>query len=97
MNPPVSKPPRHYPTPSAKCADLCVHVAGLTAALIGGIVLLVLTAWTGTPATTASGRRKKTSPLPSTWLQDMIFHRFCGTSSWCSTWSWFLKGFSMIF
>lgn len=54
MNPPVSKPPRHYPTPSAKCADLCVHVAGLTAALIGGIVLLVLTAWTGTPATTAA-------------------------------------------
>ena len=33
------KPPRHYPTPSAKCADLCVHVIGLTAALIGGAVL----------------------------------------------------------
>lgn len=35
-------PPRHYPTPSAKCADLVVHVVGLTLALIGGIVLLTL-------------------------------------------------------
>jgi hemolysin III len=36
------KPPRHYPTSAAKCADLVVHVVGLTLALVGGIVLLVL-------------------------------------------------------
>src|SRR3954465_13422217 len=36
------KPPRHYPTPAAKCADLVVHVVGLTLALVGGIVLLTL-------------------------------------------------------
>src|SRR3954470_378900 len=44
MNPPVAKPfpPRHYPTPAAKCADLVVHVMGLTLALVGGIVLLTL-------------------------------------------------------
>lgn len=36
------KPPRHYPTPAAKCADLVVHVLGLTLALVGGVVLLVL-------------------------------------------------------
>jgi hemolysin III len=41
MSPPAI-PPRHYPTPSAKCADLVVHVVGLTLALIGGIVLLTL-------------------------------------------------------
>ncbi|WP_309643985.1 hemolysin III family protein [Phenylobacterium sp.] len=35
-------PPRHYPTAAAKCADLVVHVMGLTLALVGGIVLLVL-------------------------------------------------------
>lgn len=35
-------PPRHYPTPAAKCADLVVHVVGLTLALIGGSVLLAL-------------------------------------------------------
>jgi hemolysin III len=34
--------PRHYPTASAKCADLVVHVVGLTLALVGGIVLLTL-------------------------------------------------------
>src|SRR5687768_482988 len=39
MNPSI-KPPRHYPTPAAKCADLVVHVVGLTLALVGGIVLL---------------------------------------------------------
>ena len=39
MSPPAV-PPRHYPTPSAKCADLVVHVVGLTLALVGGIVLL---------------------------------------------------------
>jgi hemolysin III len=36
-----SRPPRHYPTPAAKCADLVVHVVGLTLALIGGSILLV--------------------------------------------------------
>lgn len=35
-------PPRHYPTPAAKCADLVVHVMGLTLALVGGIVLLTI-------------------------------------------------------
>lgn len=39
LNPP---PPRHYPTPAAKCADLVVHVVGLTLALVGGVVLLTL-------------------------------------------------------
>jgi len=38
----VVKPPRHYPTAAAKCADLVVHVVGLTLALVGGIVLLAL-------------------------------------------------------
>lgn len=42
MSPPASIPPRHYPTPSAKCADLVVHIVGLTLALVGGIVLLTL-------------------------------------------------------
>jgi hemolysin III len=37
-----TKPPRHYPTAAAKCADLVVHVVGLTLALVGGIVLLAL-------------------------------------------------------
>ncbi|HLZ75291.1 PAQR family membrane homeostasis protein TrhA [Phenylobacterium sp.] len=37
---PAAKPPRHYPTSAAKCADLVVHIVGLTLALIGGIVLL---------------------------------------------------------
>ncbi|MFI4965426.1 MAG: hemolysin III family protein [Caulobacterales bacterium] len=36
------KPPRHYPTPAAKCADLVVHIVGLTLALVGGVVLLAL-------------------------------------------------------
>lgn len=35
-------PPRHYPTPRAKCADLVVHLAGLAFALFGGGVLLGL-------------------------------------------------------
>jgi hemolysin III len=43
MNLPVAvKPPRHYPTPAAKCADLVVHIVGLTLALVGGVVLLTL-------------------------------------------------------
>jgi hemolysin III len=40
--PPAFKPPRHYPTSAAKCADLVVHIVGLTLALVGGIVLLAL-------------------------------------------------------
>jgi hemolysin III len=39
---PPPYPPRHYPTPAAKCADLVVHIVGLTLALAGGIVLLAL-------------------------------------------------------
>lgn len=42
-----AKPPRHYPTPAAKCADLVVHVVGLTLALVGGIVLLTLAVQAG--------------------------------------------------
>jgi hemolysin III len=34
-------PPRHYPTAAAKCADLVVHIVGLTLALVGGSILLV--------------------------------------------------------
>lgn len=37
-------PPRHYPTPGAKCADLVVHVVGLTLALVGGGLLLAFSA-----------------------------------------------------
>jgi hemolysin III len=48
------KPPRHYPTPSAKCADLCVHIIGLTAALIGGGVLVGLSIWRGSPVLTTA-------------------------------------------
>jgi hemolysin III len=40
-------PPRHYPTPAAKCADLVVHVMGLTLALAGGIILLTLAVMKG--------------------------------------------------
>src|SRR5215207_7798124 len=40
-------PPRHYPTPAAKCADLVVHVMGLTLALVGGIVLLTFAVLAG--------------------------------------------------
>jgi hemolysin III len=40
-------PPRHYPTPAAKCADLVVHVMGLTLSLVGGIVLLTLAVMKG--------------------------------------------------
>ena len=40
-------PPRHYPTPAAKCADLVVHVMGLTLSLVGGVVLLTLAVMKG--------------------------------------------------
>ncbi len=40
-------PPRHYPTPAAKCADLVVHVTGLVFALFGGGVLLGLSVGVG--------------------------------------------------
>jgi hemolysin III len=42
MNLPSIKPPPHYPTAAAWCADLVVHVVGLTLALVGGVVLLAL-------------------------------------------------------
>lgn len=38
----MEKPPRHYPTPGAKCADLVVHIAGLSLALLGGGILMGL-------------------------------------------------------
>ena len=41
------RPPPHYPTPAAKCADLVVHAAGLIFALIGGGVVLGLSVRTG--------------------------------------------------
>jgi len=47
MTAPKPYPPRHYPTPAAKCADLVVHVVGLTLALVGGIVLLSLAVTAG--------------------------------------------------
>jgi hemolysin III len=37
----------HYPTPAAKCADLVVHLTGLTLALFGGGVLLGLSVGLG--------------------------------------------------
>jgi len=43
----ADKPPRHYPTPAAKCADLVVHIVSLTLALAGGAVLLTLAAMAG--------------------------------------------------
>ena len=47
MNPETIKPPRHCPTPAAKCADLVVHIVGLTLGLVGGIVLLTLAVQAG--------------------------------------------------
>ena len=44
---PMTKPPRHYPTSAAKCADLVVHIVGLTLALVGGVVLLTLAVMAG--------------------------------------------------
>ena len=42
MPKPMSMPDmlRHYPTSAAKCADLVVHITGLTLAMVGGGVLL---------------------------------------------------------
>ena len=37
-----AKPSRHYPTAAAKCADLVVHIVGLSLAVAGGGVLLGL-------------------------------------------------------
>ncbi|MDQ0466968.1 hemolysin III [Caulobacter ginsengisoli] len=48
------KPPRHYPTPAAKCADLVVHIAGLSLALLGGGILLGLVFGRGTLGQTAA-------------------------------------------
>lgn len=42
MSLPSVIPPRHYPTPGAKCADLIVHISGLVLALFGGGTLLGL-------------------------------------------------------
>jgi hemolysin III len=48
---PPQKPPRHYPTPAAKCADLVVHIVGLTLALVGGVVLSTLAVRAGSIST----------------------------------------------
>ena len=50
---PPAKPPPHYPTGGAKCADLVVHVVGLTLALVGGGVLLGLAVQSGSISLTA--------------------------------------------
>jgi hemolysin III len=50
----MNVPPRHYPTAGAKCADLVVHVTGLTLALIGGGVLLGLSVKLGHLGQTAA-------------------------------------------
>jgi len=47
MVPSSPKPQHHYPTPAARCADLVVHIIGLTLALVGGIVLLALSVSAG--------------------------------------------------
>ena len=44
----------HYPTPSARRADLVVHIVGLAFALLGGGILLGLTFGVGTLSETAS-------------------------------------------
>jgi hemolysin III len=44
----------HYPTPAAKCADLVVHIVGLTFALFGGGVLIGLAFGRGSPWQVAS-------------------------------------------
>lgn len=44
----------HYPTPAAKCADLVVHIVGLTFALFGGGVLIGLAFGRGSPWQIAS-------------------------------------------
>ncbi len=47
-------PPRHYPTPAARCADLVVHLTGLVFALFGGGVLLGLSLGAGSLSKTAA-------------------------------------------
>jgi len=51
---PLSLPPRHYPTPAARCADLVVHLTGLVFALFGGGVLLGLSVGAGSLSQTAA-------------------------------------------
>jgi hemolysin III len=50
----TEKPPTHYPTSGAKCADLIVHIVGLAFALFGGGVLLGLSVGFGTLGQTAA-------------------------------------------
>jgi hemolysin III len=47
-------PPRHYPTPAARCADLVVHLTGLVFALFGGGVLLGLSVGMGSMSQVAA-------------------------------------------
>jgi hemolysin III len=50
----TEKPPNHYPTSGAKCADLIVHIVGLAFALFGGGILLGLSVGFGTLGQTAA-------------------------------------------
>ncbi|MEM1088110.1 MAG: hemolysin III family protein [Pseudomonadota bacterium] len=38
----ASHPPRHYPSKSAKCADLTVHLSGIVLAIVGAFFLVIL-------------------------------------------------------
>ncbi|MEO1642896.1 MAG: hemolysin III family protein [Pseudomonadota bacterium] len=38
----AAHPPRHYPTKSAKCADLTVHLSGIVLAIVGAFFLVIL-------------------------------------------------------
>ncbi|MEM1037754.1 MAG: hemolysin III family protein [Pseudomonadota bacterium] len=38
----ASRPPRHYPSKSAKCADLTVHLSGIVLAIVGAFFLVIL-------------------------------------------------------
>ncbi|MDP1739092.1 MAG: hemolysin III family protein [Caulobacter sp.] len=50
----MDKPPAHYPSAGAKCADLVVHIVGLAFALFGGGILLGLSMGKGGAGLTAS-------------------------------------------
>lgn len=47
MSTATAKPPRHYPTGAAKCADLTVHLTGLVLAIVGAVFMLVLSLQSG--------------------------------------------------
>jgi hemolysin III len=78
MSPP-EKPPRHYPTARAKCADLVVHILGLTFALIGGGVMLGLSLWRGTASEVAA---------VSIYAVGLILMLGCSTAYNFATYRW---------